>query len=88
MELDFLSFALGFTIGTAILIIGMLVGKVQDAGGIRKAFVGEKPVPLEDIPGTDEYYQKALLSPEEGGHADHVDPFEQELIELNRHSGE
>jgi hypothetical protein len=43
----------------------------------------EKDIPLEDIPGTDQYYEKATKSPEEGGHAN---PFETDLIELGRHS--
>lgn len=81
----FVSFSLGLIIGSGLFCSGLLIGRLQSTGGVKQLFVKEKPVPLEDIPGTEEYFEKAKLAPEDGGHAD---PFEQDLIELNRHAGE
>lgn len=86
MELEITSFALGLVVSWVILAAGFILGKMETGTGIREVFKKEKPVLAEDIPGTDEYYEKALLSPEEGGHEHPVDLFEQDIIELNRHS--
>jgi hypothetical protein len=77
------SFTLGLTVGTGILCFGLMVGRLQASGGVLSVFKREKVTPLEDIPGTEEYYDKARLAPEEGGHEN---PFEQDLVDLARHS--
>jgi hypothetical protein len=56
---------------------------LQSGSGVLSVFKKEKDIPLEDIPGTDEYYEKARKSPEEGGHKN---PFEEDLIDLARHA--
>jgi hypothetical protein len=84
----FYAFLAGLIVGTGLFCTGLMIGKMQSQGGVIKTVFGKKEKELapEDIPGTDAYYEKALLSPEEGGHADVADPFEQELIQLNRHA--
>jgi hypothetical protein len=69
--------------GTFILCVGLVLGRVGSEGGFKAVFRREKDTPLEDIPGTEEYYEKAKLPPEAGGHEN---PFEQDLIDLARHS--
>jgi hypothetical protein len=76
------AFTLGVTIGSGLFCTGLLIGRIQSSGGVREYFRKEKVLAEEDIPGTDAYFEKARRSPEDGGHAD---PFEEELIELNRH---
>jgi hypothetical protein len=79
----FYAFALGLVVGSGLFCLGLLIGRLQASGGFRSVFKREKNTPLEDIPGTEEYYDKARLAPEDGGHAN---PFEQDLIDLGRHS--
>ena len=86
MELDIASFALGFVVGTGILCFGFLLGKIEQGFKITEIFKKPERMLPEDIPGTDEYYEKALRRPGEGGHSEVADPFEQELIDLHRHS--
>jgi hypothetical protein len=85
MELTYLiyAFSLGLIVGSGLFCLGLLVGRIQAGGGIASSLRKEKSIPLEDIPGTDEYYEKARKSPEEGGHPN---PFEEDLIELGRHA--
>jgi len=89
MELMFLfmpmfyAFLAGLIVGSGLFCLGLLIGRLQAGGGVASIFKKEKVLPLEDIPGTDEYYEKARKSPEEGGHAN---PFEDDLIDLARHS--
>ena len=90
MELELLpfllySFSLGLVIGSGLFCSGLLIGRIQASGGVGSFFTKEKVIPLEDVPGTEEYYDKARLAPEDGGHKD---PFESELIDLNRHSNQ
>jgi hypothetical protein len=79
MDLELASFALGFLGGVGILVTGMLIGRTSQGRSIKEILFPEKPVPLEDIPGTDEYFEKAKKSPEDGGHKD---PFESSLDTL------
>jgi hypothetical protein len=85
MELTYLiyAFSLGLVVGSGLFCLGLLIGRLQAGGGIVSVFKKEKTIPLEDLPGTDEYYEKARKSPEDGGHAN---PFEDDLIELGRHA--
>jgi hypothetical protein len=85
MELTHLiyAFSLGLIVGSGLFCLGLVIGRLQAGGGIMSALKKEESVLLEDVPGTDEYYEKATKSPEEGGHAN---PFENDLIELGRHS--
>jgi hypothetical protein len=78
-----LAFLTGLVIGSGLFCLGLVIGRLQAQGGITSIFKREKVIPLEDIPGTDEYYEKARKSPDEGGHAN---PFEDDLIELARHA--
>ena len=80
-----IAFALGLIVGSGLFCFGLLVGRLQSQGGIGSLFTKEQVIPLEDVPGTEEYYDKARLAPEDGGHKD---PFESELIDLNRHSNQ
>lgn len=79
------AFSLGLVIGSGLFCLGLLIGRIQASGGVKSFFQKGKVIPLEDIPGTEEYFEKAMKSPEDGGHEN---PFEQDLIDLNRHSGE
>ena len=89
MELMFIlqyliyAFLAGLIVGSGLFCLGLLIGRLQAGSGILSVFRREKPVPLEDIPGTEEYYDKARLAPEDGGHKN---PFEEDLIDLGRHS--
>jgi hypothetical protein len=89
MELMFIlqylgaAFMAGLIVGSGLFCLGLLIGRLQAGGGIMSVFKKEESVLLEDVPGTDEYYEKARKSPEEGGHAN---PFEEDLIELGRHA--
>ena len=78
-----IAFLTGLIVGSGLFCLGLLIGRLQASGGFRSVFKREKDIPLEDIPGTEEYYDKARLAPEDGGHAN---PFEQDLIDLGRHS--
>lgn len=89
MELMFIlqyliyAFLAGLVVGSGLFCLGLLIGRLQASGGVLSVFKREKVTPVEDIPGTEEYYDKARLAPEEGGHAN---AFEQDLIDLGRHS--
>ena len=89
MELMFIlqyliyAFLAGLVVGSGLFCLGLMIGKLQSAGGIASIFKREKQTPAEDIPGTEEYYEKARLAPDKGGHEN---PFEQDLIDLGRHS--
>ena len=100
MELIFLlqylgyAFLAGLVLGTGLFCLGLSIGRLQASGGVLSVFKREKITPLEDIPGTEEYYDKARLAPNEGGHANAFDEdlsdvtnrFEEDLIDLARHS--
>jgi hypothetical protein len=77
------AFMTGLVIGSGLFCLGLLIGRLQAGGGVASALKKEDIVLAEDIPGTEEYFNKARKSPEEGGH-EH--PFEQDLIDLARHS--
>jgi hypothetical protein len=77
------AFTLGMVAGTLFLCIGLVLGRVGSEGGFKSIFKREKQIDPADIPGTEEYYEKAKLPPEAGGHEN---PFEQDLIDLARHS--
>lgn len=89
MELMFIlqylgyAFLAGLILGTGLFSLGLLIGRLQAGGGVMSVFKREKQIDPADIPGTEEYYDKARLAPEKGGHAN---PFEEDLIELGRHS--
>jgi DUF1009 family protein len=85
MELTYLvyAFSLGLIVGSGLFSLGLVIGRLQAGGGIISSFKKEEIVALEDVPGTDEYYEKARKAPDEGGHAN---PFEDDLIDLGRHS--
>jgi hypothetical protein len=96
MELTYLiyAFSLGLIVGSGLFCLGLSIGRLQAGGGVKSFFKKEKIIALEDIPGTDAYYEKARLSPEDGGHdtpfdhdvAELSNRFEDDLIELARHS--
>jgi len=89
-----IAFLTGLVVGSGLFCLGLAIGRLQASGGVMSVFRREKVTPLEDIPGTEEYYDKARLSPEEGGHENHYDAdqsdlsnrFEEDLIDLARHS--
>jgi hypothetical protein len=77
------AFVAGLIIGSGLFCLGLLIGRLQASGGVTSVLKKEEIVLAEDIPGTEEYFNKARKSPEEGGHAN---PFEQDLIDLARHA--
>jgi len=89
------AFLAGLIVGSGLFCLGLFIGRLQASGGVTSIFKKEKIIPLEDVPGTEEYYEKARKSPEDGGHAnpfgeDVVElsrQFEDDLIELTRHAG-
>jgi hypothetical protein len=77
------AFSLGLIVGSGLFCLGLVIGRLQAGGGITSMFKKEHITPLEDVPGTDEYYEKARKAPDEGGHEN---AFELDLIDLGRHS--
>jgi hypothetical protein len=88
------AFLTGLVIGSGLFCLGLMIGRLQASGGVMSVFRREKVTPLEDVPGTEEYYDKARLAPDDGGHANAFDAdltnvanqFEEDLIDLARHS--
>lgn len=81
MELEFiLGFFAGLVFGSGFFVLGISVGRFLDSGTFR--LTPKKDEDVQEIVD-DSYFEKALLNPEEGGHAF---PTDQELEHLHRHS--
>lgn len=86
MELDFNTFQYGFllglTVGSGLFVFGMLVGKFMDSSVFRRS---SGKLDETEVVYDDEFFERATLTPEEGGHEF---PTDAELAHYNRHSNE
>jgi hypothetical protein len=87
MELVFLlqylmyAFLAGLTVGSGLFCFGIVVGRLMEGGRLRK--VKEPEYDPDAAPMDDAFFDRALASPEDGGHEF---PTDQQLEELHRHS--
>ena len=82
MELVFvgLAFLSGLVFGSGLFVLGICVGRFIDSGTFRLApEKGEETPEIVD----DDYFERARLGPDEGGHEF---PTDAELERLHRHS--
>lgn len=86
MELIFFQYFLycflaGLAVGTGILALGIIIGKFLDRGSLLRP--KEEPFNPESPPMDDEFFEKALRDPGDGGHDF---PTDAQLEELHRNS--
>jgi len=91
MELELMNtFIAGVFAGGLLLGFGFLLGKVSGGGIMHKDEVDEEYDPEKEEIIDDEYFYRATLRPEEGGHEfptdAQLDDIAEELDELHRHS--
>ena len=85
MELEFMSFTVGVLAGGGIFGFGQLVGMLMNRDTLTRQTKDEPFDPEAEVMD-DEFFQKALLSPEEGGHEFPSDEVLEQLDHLHRHS--
>lgn len=85
MELEFLSFTIGMVAGGGFFGFGLAVGALMNRDTFSRQVKDEEFDPTKEVMD-DDFFQKALLTPEEGGHEFPSDDVLEQLDHLHRHS--